>query len=220
MNGKEACWNKYGTCQHRHVPALAEQKFPGNVTVIPGKSKWTWFSYSPILTLILLSGLDKDDAMRAPLCTRANSICQCRNKLGCESGKYVYSDSPLAKCWFFLSLHSNAKDKWCILKYIKDPGQPTINCYTDVQYSPTYGWFISKEACNVHLEKIAAQKQAQSASRGKLFEFQRCRDLTCHSKQDGLRWQNSLNAGYCSIIQHILCEMARRIHVMLYQIRV
>ena len=119
MNGKEACWNKYGTCQHRHVPALAEQKFPGNVTVIPGKSKWTWFSYSPILTLILLSGLDKDDAMRAPLCTRANSICQCRNKLGCESGKYVYSDSPLAKCWFFyhyIVMQRTNGVSWNILK--------------------------------------------------------------------------------------------------------
>ena len=89
MNGKEACWNKYGTCQHRHVPALAEQKFPGNVTVIPGKSKWTCFSYSSIITLILLSGLSANDAMRAPICTRANSICKCRAK-HCESGKYAY----------------------------------------------------------------------------------------------------------------------------------
>ena len=39
MEGKEACWNKWGTCQHNHIPELAEEKFPGNVTVVPGKSK-------------------------------------------------------------------------------------------------------------------------------------------------------------------------------------
>lgn len=62
-----------------------------------------------------------------------------------------------------------------------------MNCYIDVQFSQTYGFFYSKEACEVQLKQNAAQQQAQSASRGKLFEFQRCRDLTCHSKQDGLR---------------------------------
>ena len=83
--------------------------------------------------------------------------------------------------------HSNAKNKWCILQYVHDPAKPTMNCYIDVQWSATYGVFISKEACKVHIEQLAAQNQAQSASRGKLFEFQKRRDLTCHSKQDGLR---------------------------------
>ena len=102
MYGKEACWNRYGTCQHHHVPQLAEQKHPGNVTVIPGKSKWTQFSYFPFISLILLSGLATNDAIRIPKCTRANSICKCRNPEGCDSGKYVYSDSLFSK---YLSLN-------------------------------------------------------------------------------------------------------------------
>jgi len=62
--GKEHCWHKYGTCQHDHVPRLAESKYPGNVTVIPG--------------------LKKRDAKRHALCTRENSMCRCRNNK-CDS---------------------------------------------------------------------------------------------------------------------------------------
>ena len=35
-----------------------------------------------------ITGLSKDDAKRAPMCTRERTICECRSKK-CESGKYV-----------------------------------------------------------------------------------------------------------------------------------
>jgi hypothetical protein len=77
--GKEHCWHKYGTCQHDHVPRLAESKYPGNVTVIPG--------------------LKKSDAKRHALCTRDHTMCKCRNRK-CDSGKGE-------KSWCFISYIHN-----------------------------------------------------------------------------------------------------------------
>ena len=64
FSGIESCWNRYGTCQHEHVPGIAAKQFPGNVTIIPG--------------------LTMDDAKRAPICTRERTICTCRSSV-CES---------------------------------------------------------------------------------------------------------------------------------------
>jgi len=78
--GKEHCWHKYGTCQHDHVPRLAESKYPGNVTVIPG--------------------LKKSDAKRHALCTRDHTMCKCRNRK-CDSGNRG------EKSWCFISYIHN-----------------------------------------------------------------------------------------------------------------
>jgi len=78
--GKEHCWHKYGTCQHDHVPRLAESKYPGNITVIPG--------------------LKKSDAKRHALCTRDHTMCKCRNRK-CDSGNRG------EKSWCFISYIHN-----------------------------------------------------------------------------------------------------------------
>merc|ERR1712064_267523 len=78
--GMEHCWQKYGTCQHDHVPRLAESKYPGNVTVIPG--------------------LKKSDAKRHALCTRDHTMCKCRNRK-CDSGNRG------EKSWCFISYIHN-----------------------------------------------------------------------------------------------------------------
>ena len=68
----------------------------------------------------------------------------------------------------FLSLHSKVKN-WCNLHYVQNPANPTENCYIDAKWSPTFGLFISKEACTEFLKQNATKNQAQSAFRGKPF---------------------------------------------------
>jgi len=80
LHGKESCWHKYGTCQHNHVPRLAESKYPGNVTVIPG--------------------LKKSDAKRHAVCTREHSMCRCRNNK-CDS------KNSKEQSWCFVSYIKN-----------------------------------------------------------------------------------------------------------------
>eukprot|EP00093_Oithona_nana_P006727 06727.XXX_78127_79702_1 [CDS] Oithona nana genome sequencing. len=107
IEGIQSCWNRYGTCQHDHVPGVAAQQFPGNVTIIPG--------------------LTMNDAKRAPICTRERTICHCRTST-CES--------------------TGTKEKpWCFLSNLRNPNNPTQNCYMDVRWSATYGSFYSHEAC-------------------------------------------------------------------------
>ena len=84
VEGEEACWHKYGTCQHKHIPKLANEQYPGNVTTIPG--------------------LTTDDAKKAPLCTRESSMCKCRSDK-CESKQYVFFSSDKNKIQSMLGIH-------------------------------------------------------------------------------------------------------------------
>ena len=123
--------------------------------------------YLPIISLILLSGLEKSDAMFVPRCTKRNTICKCMSSTFCKPGRYVYSDSSFSNA-DFLPLYSKEKN-WCHLHYVQNPALPSQNCYIDTKWSPTWGVFISKEACTAFLKQNGTQNQAQSASRGKLF---------------------------------------------------
>ena len=109
IEGIQSCWNRYGTCQHDHVPGIAARQFPGNVTIIPG--------------------LTMNDAKRAPICTRERTICHCRTST-CESTSSGTKEKP-----------------WCFLSNLRNPNNPTQNCYMDVRWSATYGSFYSHEAC-------------------------------------------------------------------------
>ena len=45
------------------------------------------------------------------------------------------------------------------MHYVQNPGKPSDNCYIDAKWSPTKGAFVSKEACEVHLEQLATEEQ-------------------------------------------------------------
>ena len=41
-----------------------------------------------MLSFLIITGISKDDAKRAPMCTRERTICGCRSKK-CDGGEYV-----------------------------------------------------------------------------------------------------------------------------------
>ena len=44
--------------------------------------------FSITLSFLKITGISKDDAKRAPMCTRERTICGCRSKK-CDGGEYV-----------------------------------------------------------------------------------------------------------------------------------
>jgi len=75
----------------------------------------------------VIPGLKKRDAKRYALCTREHTMCKCKGRK-CDS-------------------RSSGEKSWCFISYVRNPANPTQNCYSDVRWSDTYGSFYSHEAC-------------------------------------------------------------------------
>merc|ERR1712179_816836 len=75
----------------------------------------------------VIPGLKKNDAKRHALCTQGHTMCKFRNRK-CDS-------------------RSSGEKSWCFISYIRNPLNPTQNCYADVRWSDTHGSFYSHEAC-------------------------------------------------------------------------